>query len=81
MTSECPHIGTKQSLKNKRDNFDDYWRTLANKGEYIILIINSLYQLLIRVSLVRAQVEEPNRASQSILKSFKLWHYLITYKL
>jgi hypothetical protein len=53
--------GRKQSLKNiKRDNSDERQRALASEGEPISLIINRLYQLLIRVSLVRAQLEEPN---------------------
>ena len=39
----------------------EYQRLLAIKGEPMSIQINRLYQLLIiRVSLVRAQVEEPN---------------------
>gem|GEM_PF-2754806 len=43
----------------KRDNSDEHQRALAIEGEQTCLIINMLHQLLIRVSLVRAQVEEP----------------------
>ena len=43
-----------------RDSSEDCQRALTIEGELISLRINKLYQLLIRVSLVRAQVEEPN---------------------
>jgi hypothetical protein len=50
-------------MKQERDNSDERQRALAMEGEPISLIINRLYQLLIRVSLVRAQVEEPDSKS------------------
>ena len=37
------------------------WRDTAFEGENIINKINSLYKILIRAPLVRAQVEEPNK--------------------
>jgi len=46
--------------KNKRDNSDEFQQELAIAGEHISLKIYTLDQLLIRVSLVRAQVEEPD---------------------
>jgi hypothetical protein len=55
---------------SKRDSSDEYQRVLAIEGEHILLNINRLHQLLIRVSLVRAQVEEPDFKSPTAMLGF-----------
>ena len=43
-----------------RDNLDEFSRNVTSEGEHKSLINKGFIPLLIRRSLVRAQVEEPN---------------------
>ena len=63
------------------DSFAMHWRVSVIEGEKIVNKINSLNQLLIRVYLVRAQIEELTKTTIIQLSSAQLHHLRRTIKI